>query len=130
MALQDNSPGSAASSDLDEYSDCVDNIEEQLGTLPPRTLVLAMYPEFPYFPAYVLSRHDAQNQGTLVTEVAGLEDGTTIGCCVRFFRTNTCAVLPATSIEPLVLNEYVLPTLHLPQLSVLRLPSSVCRCSI
>lgn len=79
--------------------------DDQLGTLPPRTLVLAMYPHFPYFPSYVLSRSEAKRQSALRREVRELEDGSFVGSCVRFFKADTCAVIAATAIEPLLVNE-------------------------
>lgn len=87
-----------------EYSHYTDeDVTDQLGTLPPGILVLASYPKFPYFPAYVMSGADAKRQQGLRREVSDLENGLS-GCCVRFFASNTCAVLPATAIEPLIVN--------------------------
>lgn len=87
------------------YDDC----EDKLGTLPPGTLVLVEYPDYPYFPAYVMSRTEARRQrnGELPRKIHDLENGVTAGCCVRFFATNGADVLSPTNVEPLVVNEYV-----------------------
>jgi hypothetical protein len=79
--------------------------DEQLGTLPPCTLVLSLFPQYPYFPSLVLSRTEARRQKALEEEVAALEDGSFIGCAVRFFAVDTCAVVAATAVEPLLVDE-------------------------
>jgi PWWP domain len=80
-------------------------VDDQLGTLPPRTLVLALYPRYPYFPALVLSHSEARHQKELTRKVKMLEDGEIIGCCVRFFHADTCDVVSAIAVEPLLVND-------------------------
>lgn len=108
--------------DVADYSHYTDeDLSDQLGTLPPGVLVLAEYPKFPYYPAYVMSGAEARRQEGLRDDVRNFENGQTPGSFVRFFASNTCAFLKATCVEPLIVNEYVL---CVPSVSLFRFVSS------
>lgn len=80
---------------------------DRLGCLPPGTLALCLYPLYPYWPSVILSKSEAQRQSALQENLTDIISGKVAGCAVRFFGVDTCAVLEATAVEPLLVNEYV-----------------------
>lgn len=89
--------GSSASSTIPERD------EDQLGTLPPGTLVLCYYPPNPYWVARVMGYREASAQYRLQDRRGSLERlrrGEEAGVAVYFFGESTVAILPVDLVEP------------------------------
>jgi hypothetical protein len=81
--------------------------EEQLGTLPPGTLALVLFDQYPYWPSIVLSRAEASDQPALHDQLQAAERDKRRVCAVRFFAVNTCAIVSITAVEPLIAKRWV-----------------------
>jgi hypothetical protein len=81
--------------------------DEQLGTLPPGTLALVLFDQYPYWPSIVLSRTEAREQPALRDQLGIAESEKRRVCAVRFFAVNTCAIVSITAVEPLIAKRWV-----------------------
>lgn len=77
--------------------------DDQLGTLPPGTLVLCFFPPNPYWVARVMGYKEARAQRGLLDRRGTLErlrKGDEHGVAVYFFGEPTVAILPVDLVEP------------------------------